>query len=1141
MTNARYRRAACAAALLLLLPAGSPLAPVTEAVSPDLVISQVYGAGGNSGAVYTHDYVELYNRGAAPVSLGGLSIQYASATGTGNFGASTTQLTELPNVSVPPGGYFLVQQSGGANGVPLPPPDFIDPTPISMAAGAGKLALVSGTASLGCNGGSTPCPAAALARIIDLVGYGNANFFEGSGPAPALGAALAAFRAGGGAIDTDDNAVDFMAAAPNPRTGSAVVRLTIADVSVPEGDTGTSLATFTVTLSAPAGLNGVAFTVSTQDGTATAADLDYVPMSESGFIGEGATSQSFDVTINGDLTQEPDEFFFVTVTDVTGDVEVADGQAVGTIRNDDVEAVPIHAIQGSGSRSPLENQVVATTGIVTGRKSNGFFLQTPDAEADDSSATSEGIFVFTGSAPSMVAAGDAVRVTGRVVEFRSASAALPGTLTELSGPLTVTVLSRGNPLPAPVDASAFDVTAPSREAQFERYESMLVHAASVDVVSPTNRFGEFFVVLSGVARPFREPGIEVSDVLPGDAPAGIARFDGNYEAFMVETDESLLADGSRRPTLQLATGAMLTPVLGPLDYAFDAYRVSLDAELAVAVTPGVTPQPAAAGAAHELTVSSLNVLNFFPPNANNPAQVEAFEARLAHAAQTIVDGLRTPDILGLIEMGDIAVLRQLRDRVNLTSGASYEAYLVEADGDDGNDQDVGYLVNLARIDVLRDPFPVHQGETFTLCGITDIVFDRPPFVLEARFQGMPVTVILNHLRSLIDINSMAPFGPAGCPETLGSRVREKRRIGAELLADVIEARQHENLVVIGDMNAFEFNDGYVDVIGTLEGSPAPADQVVEPSADRWMHALTTLARMVPRDQRYSYVFQGSAQVLDHILVNDRMASRLTRFAFARVNADFPESERLSDHDAPVAYFAPRADLVTTTNLPATVDAGSAFTYELTVANAGEDPAQQVTLTATLPAGTAFGSIAAPADWNCAAFDGQVICQAATLDAGGEASFTIGMTVDCALADGTALRASTTATSATMEANPADNASADAAGVSNPPPRIDNPSVDTAILWPPNHTMRDVRVLYDAADTCGPVTAMLHVSSNEAVNGLGDGDTAPDWEVVNDHHVRLRAERSGTGAGRVYTITVTATDVGGHRSSREVTVTVPHDR
>ncbi len=184
----------------------------------NLRISQVYGGGGNSGAPYTHDFIEIFNSGSAPISLNGLSLQYASATGTGNFGASTAQLTELPNVTLGAGQYYLVQQaSGGSAGSPLPTPDHIDSSPINLSATDGKVALVTGTTSLGCNGGSMACNAAQLARIIDLVGYGNANFYEGSSAAPTLSNTTAALRNVGGCQDTDNNNADFSSGAPAPR------------------------------------------------------------------------------------------------------------------------------------------------------------------------------------------------------------------------------------------------------------------------------------------------------------------------------------------------------------------------------------------------------------------------------------------------------------------------------------------------------------------------------------------------------------------------------------------------------------------------------------------------------------------------------------------------------------------------------------------------------------------------------------------------------------------------------------------------------------------------------------------------------------------------------------------------------------
>jgi uncharacterized repeat protein (TIGR01451 family) len=114
-------------------------------------------------------------------------------------------------------------------------------------------------------------------------------------------------------------------------------------------------------------------------------------------------------------------------------------------------------------------------------------------------------------------------------------------------------------------------------------------------------------------------------------------------------------------------------------------------------------------------------------------------------------------------------------------------------------------------------------------------------------------------------------------------------------------------------------------------------------------------------------------------------------------------------------------------------------------------------------------------------------------------------------------------------------------VDNTPPVISGASVDKPSLWPPDHKMVNVTVNYSATDNCGTVTSALRVTSNEPTNGLGDGDTAPDWEVWDTHHVRLRAERSGRGTGRVYTITISATDSAGNSSSKHVTVRVPHDQ
>ncbi len=195
----------------MLTPAPAPGAAALslgQAVgSPSVVISQLYGGGGNAGSTYKNDFIELYNGGSTTVSLSGWSVQYASATG------SSWQVTNLSG-TLAPGRYYLVQESAGAGGTTdLPTPDASGP--ITMSATAGKVALVNSTTALS----GTGCPTSAA--IVDFVGFGTtANCFEGSAPTPAPSNTAAVLRANGGRQDTDQNATDFTAGAPAPRNSS---------------------------------------------------------------------------------------------------------------------------------------------------------------------------------------------------------------------------------------------------------------------------------------------------------------------------------------------------------------------------------------------------------------------------------------------------------------------------------------------------------------------------------------------------------------------------------------------------------------------------------------------------------------------------------------------------------------------------------------------------------------------------------------------------------------------------------------------------------------------------------------------------------------------------------------------------------
>jgi Lamin Tail Domain len=195
---------------LLVLAVVLAAAPAAQGVSADLVVSQVFAGGGNAGAPYANDYVELFNRGSTTVDLSGWTVQYATATGT------SWTATALAG-SLSPGRHYLVQfASGGTAGVTLPTPDATDTT--SLAASGGKVAIVHGTAPLTC--GATAGSCSAVPTVHDLVGYGAATDYEGAA-APALSNTTAATRAGAGCTDTDANAADFAADAAAPRNSVA--------------------------------------------------------------------------------------------------------------------------------------------------------------------------------------------------------------------------------------------------------------------------------------------------------------------------------------------------------------------------------------------------------------------------------------------------------------------------------------------------------------------------------------------------------------------------------------------------------------------------------------------------------------------------------------------------------------------------------------------------------------------------------------------------------------------------------------------------------------------------------------------------------------------------------------------------------
>jgi len=884
-------------ALLLAMGAGTAQAQV--------VVSQVYGGGGNTGAPVKSDFIELHNNGASSVVVpaGGWSVQYASSTG------SSWTRTDIPaGTTIPAGRYLLIREGQGA-GAQTDPLAFDITGNIAMSGSAGKVALVNNQTTL-----TGTCPLGA--SVLDFVGFGPAtNCSETAPTTPNLSNTTAAIRAGNGCTDTNNNSTDFANGAPAARnsaspaatcSGPSIPTLSINDVSQAESNVGTIIFNFTVSLSAPAGEGGVSFDIATADGTATAGS-DYIASSLTGqVIAAGNDSYNFSVTVNGETAVEGNEGFLVSITNVVG-ATVGDASGLGTILNDDAAAAAIHDIQGSGTASAYDGESVVTTGVVTIKRGNGFYLQTPDASVDADPATSEGIFVFTGGASS-VAVGDLVEVTGTVDEFLPVANTYP--VTQLQ-PSNILVLST-SALPAPITLTAANFPGPLIDPDvLEHLEGMYVQVASGKIVAPTRSAStEFEVVLADVPRPVREAGISIFDpfVVP-PTKVDMPYFDANQERIK-------LRPVSGATPLVDARGTV-SGIHGALDYAgaasaVNSWQIWYDPAQGQIVSGA--PQAVADASADDVTIAGFNLEWFFVTAEDGQSGTEA--QRRTKIAAVVCDWLKTPDILATSEVDDLTSLQGLASEINAgcASAPEYEARMLDTDA--GNQQRLGFLISkrvvtgeTPRVELVE----IEQHNETTLLQDPDgnpvtgeQLNDRPPLRLKtvlhfADGRQYPVTVIAVHQKSLIGVDSTAA-GRNGYP-TEGARNRAKRAQQAfelaELVHDLQTADPDEKIVLVGDFNSFDANDGYVDVMGITTGTPAPETAVIH-----WADSpLSVVNGGIPLivgseliddvEERYSYIFNNIKQSLDHAVINqallyDPLVNNIV-VDHTRVNSDFRKS------------------------------------------------------------------------------------------------------------------------------------------------------------------------------------------------------------------------------------------------------------
>jgi predicted extracellular nuclease len=924
-----------------------------QAVSADVVISQVYGGGGNSGTVYTNDFVELFNRGSVPVSLAGWSIQYTSATGTGNFGSSATLLTELPAVTLQPGQYYLVQEAQGSGGTtPLPSPDFVDPTPINMSGTGGKVALVTANVSLGCNGGSTPCDATKLALIKDLVGWGTANFFEGAAAAPATTNTTAVIRAGGGCSETDANGADFSVAAPTPRNTATAVNFCNADNAPVVSSTGPINgavdvavdASLTIDFSEAVNVSDGWYSIECASSGTHAAAVSGGPQ---GFVldpdADFAAGESCTVTVyaasvsDQDVVDPPDgpvsdmSFTFTTLGPVCAQ-----------------PFTPAYSIQGDGADAAVTGSVT-TQGVVVGDYEGttpnlrGFFLQ--DVTGDGNPATSDGIFVFNGNTDS-VSLGQVVRVTGTAADFQGQTQISASAVTDCGESASV----------EPVD-----VTLPFASADFaERFEGMLVRLPQTLYVTEHFQLGRFGqVVLSSEAR-LKQP---TNVTLPG-APALALQAANNLNRIILDDalnnqnpDPILFGRGGLPLSAEntLRGGDALTGVVGVMTYTWSGNSASGNAwrvRPVNALGGGIpdfapaNPRPESApDVGGNVVVAGMNLLNFFntfdgassnPPYACNLGvggdltdcrgadDATEFERQWPKTVAAIIG--TNADVIGVIEMendgyGSDSAIQFLVDKLNDATAPGTYAF-IDADAASGQLNALG--TDAIKVGLLYKPARVTPVGTTAILNSVAFVNGgdsaaRNRATLAQAFEqngtGARFIITVNHFKSKGSACD-APDAGDGQGNCNAVRVNAANALTAWLAGDPTGTGDPDVLIV-GDLNSYALEDpitairsnGYVNLIQSFLG-----------------------------DEAYSYAFDGQWGYLDHALGSASLAGQVTGVAEWHINADepsvldynddfksagqldslySPDQFRISDHDPVIVGL----DL----NAPPTVEAGGPYT------------------------------------------------------------------------------------------------------------------------------------------------------------------------------------------------------------------------
>jgi predicted extracellular nuclease len=571
--------------------------------------------------------------------------------------------------------------------------------------------------------------------------------------------------------------------------------------------------------------------------------------------------------------------------------------------------VRIEEIQGAGHYSPLVGRCVSgVTGVVTavlgGGKGQAFFVQSPDG--DGRPGTSDGLFVTTLEGAAPVAVGDLARLAGRVEE-RVWRTELPVTRLVASElvvlehdrelPPPVVLGDGGRPIPRPeIAAPGLAVFDPSRYAAdaFETLEGMRVRVEEPTVVGPTSRYGEIVVLadggLSSAHRTTR---------------GGVRMGEGQMNPERIMIDDGLAPD----PPAVAVGDALFAPVDGILHYSYGNYKL-LNTSLLTRVIPGGLGREMTVfeGDATHLTVATFNVENL---------SFTSSKEKFRRVAGIVAINLGSPDIVALQEVQDDSgpeddgrvsaeqTLARLIGAIETAGGVRYDTRWVDpadnADGgqpganirtaylfnpdrvafvDRGGRSDETEVVVLAGSQLSRSPGLVDPDNPAYCAGVDGHGGSRKPLVGEFLFAGHRLVLVNLHFASKGGDDPL--FGRVQPPVTHSTvRRLEQAQVVAGFVDSVLADDPDARIVVLGDLNDFE------------SSVPLQALEAV---------GLEDLIRRLPASDGYSYVYQGNSQILDHVLAS-RAAAKGVAIDVVHVNAEFPSTDRASDHDPIIVKIA----------------------------------------------------------------------------------------------------------------------------------------------------------------------------------------------------------------------------------------------